>query len=294
MKRTLLLLPLLCAFACDRSSPAEVETAPAEIGAREPTRVRIVAANLTSGDHQSYDPGHGARILQAIEPDVVLFQELTVGDGGETALRGFVDATFGKDFAVHREQGSRVPNGIVSRFPITERGEWTDPGTSGTRDFVWAKIDLPGARDLWAVSVHFKASTEELDTRTEEARALVAAMKQSIPDDALVVVGGDLNTATADEPCFAELAGVVVTAPPHPADVKGVTGTNASRAAPYDWVLANRALAKESVPVELLGASHPAGLVFDTRVATSPPALADDSAAPGMQHMAVVRDFLVR
>ena len=119
-------------------------------------------------------------------------------------------------------------------------------------------------------------------------------MRQTIPEDALVVVGGDFNTETSEEPCLVELGALVHTAPPYPADVKGNATTNAPRNTPYDWVFAIPTLAKESVPVELLGSSHPNGLVFDTRVATAPPALADDSAASGMQHMAVVKDFLLR
>jgi len=37
---------------------------------------------------------------------------------------------------------------------IVEAGEWDDPRV-GNRDFAWARIDIPGPVDLWAVSVHF-------------------------------------------------------------------------------------------------------------------------------------------
>ncbi len=47
-------------------------------------RLRVAAANLTSGNQQSYDPGNGIRILQGINADVVLMQEVNYGlDSGE-------------------------------------------------------------------------------------------------------------------------------------------------------------------------------------------------------------------
>jgi len=50
-----------------------------------------------------------------------------------------------------------------------------------------------------------------------------------------------------------------------------------------------------STPVQIGSMSFPAGLVFDSRIfetlAQVPPVQAADSAAPQMQHMAVVRDF---
>ena len=47
----------------------------------------------------------------------------------------------------------QVGNAILSRWPILESGEWDDTSVSN-RDFAWARIDIPGPRDLWVVSVH--------------------------------------------------------------------------------------------------------------------------------------------
>lgn len=41
-------------------------------------RIRIVAANTTSGNNQSY-LAPGERIFQGLKPDVVLIQEFTIG-----------------------------------------------------------------------------------------------------------------------------------------------------------------------------------------------------------------------
>ena len=65
----------------------------------------------------------------------------------------------------------------------------------------------------------------------------------------------------------------------------------------YDWVLADPDLHALQVPVFIADAGFNAGLVFDTRVFNPlddvAPAQAGDSAAPNMQHMAVVKDFLL-
>jgi hypothetical protein len=78
-----------------------------------------------------------------------------------------------------------------------------------------------------------------------------------------------------------------------------VTGTNASRAKPYDQVLPGDDLSLLEIPVSISGHTftYAEGLVFDSRVFTPlsavAPVLAGDSGATGMQHMAVIRDFLV-
>ena len=133
-------------------------------------RLRVVAANITSGTRQSYDEGHGARILQALRPDVVLIQELNYGYDEPSDIRAFVDDTFGTDFHYFREEGGTIPNGVVSRYPIVESGQWEDPATS-TRAFAWARIDIPGDVDLWAVSVHLLTSNSSDRRREADARS---------------------------------------------------------------------------------------------------------------------------
>ena len=38
-------------------------------------RIRIVAGNITSGNGQNYNEGHGIRIFQGLKPDIILIQE---------------------------------------------------------------------------------------------------------------------------------------------------------------------------------------------------------------------------
>ncbi len=93
--------------------------------ARADEIVRIMAANTTSGNLQSYAPGDGIRIFQALDPDIALIQEFNYGTNSSADLRGFVDLAFGPEFAYQVEGGNeQIPNGIVSRYPIIQAGEW--------------------------------------------------------------------------------------------------------------------------------------------------------------------------
>ena len=111
----------------------------------ENIRLRIMAANLTTGNYQSYeDPAK--RIFQGLQPDVVLIQEFNVGDNTAQETTAFVSDAFGSSFSWFREPGNeQIPNGIISRWPILASGEWNDPEVSN-RDFAWARLDIPGRR----------------------------------------------------------------------------------------------------------------------------------------------------
>ena len=263
----------------------------------EPLNLRVIAANLTSDKQQSYSPdngnhsnpeGAGARILKALKPDVILIQEFNT----TMPTRQWVNATFGKDFHFFREETKGIPNGIISRYPIAASVEWDDP-VLDNREFAWARIRLPGDRDLWAISVHLHS--KNATSRAKQTTALLEAVQKNVPAGSLVLLGGDFNTRTTGEPCFPLMAKsfVVPDKPPH--DGMGNISTNSPRNRPYDWVLASPALDKHEVPVALAGIEFDGGLVFDSRVfeplAKVPPVQATDSALQMMQHMAVVRDF---
>lgn len=254
---------------------------------------RIVAANLTSGNGQDYDRGHGLRILDGLNPDIVLIQELNYGSNAPQTLRRMVDTTFGTEFSYYRAETGNLPNGVISRWPILESGTWTDDEV-GNRGFSWARIDVPGPIDLWAVSLHLL--TANGGVRTREANQLVDYIKANVPEDDYLVVGGDLNTNSRSEGAVSALRQVVSTAYV-PVDRNGVDGTNASRSKPYDWVMPDEDLEAHHTPVRIADQDFPEGLVFDTRVFTPmsavPPAQQEDSDADQMQHMAVIRDFLL-
>ncbi len=257
------------------------------------TRVRIAAANLTSGNSQSYDPGAGIRILQGIHADVVLMQEVNFGIDGIDDLRQLTDDICGQECTMARGAG-QIPNAVVSRYPVLDAGTWVDPQVSN-RDFAWARLDIPGPVDLWAVSVHLL--TSNASERDAEATALVAALDALVPAGDFLAMGGDFNTHARDEPALATLAARFSVVAPYPVDGLGNELTNGQRTKPYDWVLASPDLRALEAPVRIGEAHFDTGLVVDTRIYTPladlVPALLTDSDAPNMQHMAVVRDFLV-
>ncbi|WP_437587386.1 lamin tail domain-containing protein [Sorangium sp. So ce1000] len=304
MKRCLwvrlpLLASALAVSACAADPQLDVDDgAEAELvgehGDALSTRVRLMAANLTSGNDQSYDPGHGKRILQGIKPDIALLQEFNYGGNTSSEIRAFVDATFGAGFSYYREGGAQIPNGIVSRWPIVASGEWDDTSVSN-RDFAWARIDIPGPGYVFAISVHLLTSSAT--ARNTEAQSLVSFIEANVTASDYLVIGGDFNTGARSEACVTTLSDVVVTAGPYPADRNGNANTNAGRTKPYDWVLVDGDLEAYETAVAIGGSSFASGLVADTRV-YSPlseisPALSSDSGASNMQHMGVVRDFLV-
>jgi endonuclease/exonuclease/phosphatase family metal-dependent hydrolase len=258
------------------------------------SNLRVVAGNLSSGATSTYDAGEGIRILKGLRPDIALLQELNYKSNAKADLDAFVTEAFGAGYEYHREDGVQIPNGVVSRYPILTSGRWADPQVDN-RGFVYAKIDIPGPRDLWAVSVHFLTSSSS--NRSSEATSLVAQLGAVVADGDFVVIGGDLNTQSRTEPCITTLAQIVRTAGPWPADQDGNDNTNGPRNAPYDWVLEGAALGAFQVPTSIGANEFPDGLVFDSR-AYSPledvaPIMATDSAAQNMQHMAVVKDFAV-
>ncbi|MEJ7599879.1 MAG: lamin tail domain-containing protein [Kofleriaceae bacterium] len=249
-------------------------------------RLRVMAGNLT-GASSRYDDGAGIRIFQGIRPDVALVQEFRYTAGS----RAFVDTAFGPEFQFVEGAGN-IRNAVVSRYPIVESGEWDDPSV-GDRGFTWARIDVPGPTDLWAVSLHLLTSSSS--ARNTEARALVQRITAVVPSTDWLVLGGDLNTSSRSESAISTLGQVIETASPYPADRNGDGDTNASRSKPYDWLLANDDLDARETPVVVGGSSFTNGLVVDTR-AYSPitelaPARSGDSGTRDMQHMGVVRDF---
>lgn len=290
--------------------------------------IRVVAANLSSGTGQSYTPGEGVRILQGTSPDVVLVQEFNYNGDGDSTSNENADFQIMANLVIHgsssgANDGSQaywcrgssaenIPNGIISKYPILSSGEWDDSSMTD-REFTWARIDIPGDLDLYAVSLHIKASdgSTNIAKRSAEAAALKDYVAANVPTGTYLVIGGDFNTygmVAATETCLGVLDDFVTIPASQPVDQAGNADTSAGRSHPYDHVFANPALDACSTAVLIGGYSFVSGLVVDTRtsvpyslLASLSPAFASDSgdfpvassSSNGMQHMAVVRDFLV-
>lgn len=255
-------------------------------------KIRLAAANLTSSGQKYGDPG--IRILRGIKADVVMLQEMNYLTSADADIRAFVTAAFGAQYEYVRGPQAEIPNGIASRFPIRASGSWLDTEV-GNRTFVWARIDIPGPTDLYAISVHFLTSGSA--KRDVEAKLVVDQVRANVPSGAWVALGGDFNTDNRAEPAVGSLSPVFATGAPYPVDGIGNGNTSANRSKPYDWVLVDRALDTCKVPSVVGTSTFLSGMVVDTRVhaplSDIAPALATDSEASEMQHMAVVRDFVV-
>ena len=187
-----------------------------------------MAANLTSGNLQSYDPGEGIRIFQGLKPDLVLIQEFNYGTKSDADIRRFVDDTFGPHATSSTaSRDMHIPNGVISRYPIVAAGAWKDSNSPGNRNFVWARIDVPGPKDLWAVSLHLLTTAPA--TAPPRRRWWWATSTRDVPAGDYLVVGGDLNTGSRTETCISTLSQVVVTTGPFPVDQAGNGDTSANR-----------------------------------------------------------------
>ena len=224
-----------------------------------------------------------------------MIQEFNYGTNSTADIRGFVDTAFGSSFYYYRGGGGvQIPNGVISRYPILASGDWTDTQVSN-RAFTWARIDIPGPTDLWAISVHLLTSSAGV--RNTEATNLVKFIQTNVPAGAYVAIGGDYNSDSRSEALFSTFSSVVSTASPYPADKNNNNNTNAGRAKPYDHVLVSANLRSYQTSTVIGASSFASGLVVDTRV-YSPlseisPAQSGDSGSTNMQHMAVVKDFAV-
>jgi endonuclease/exonuclease/phosphatase family metal-dependent hydrolase len=253
-----------------------------------PANVRLMAANISTGS-QSYDNGEGIRIFQGLKPDVVMIQEFNYGTKSETDIRKFVTDTFGADFQYFRETGG-IPNGVISKYAITDSGHFASGAPD--RGFAWAKITVPGTHALYAFSVHLRTSSSTV--RDGEAKILTDKIKEMVPTGDFIAVGGDFNTDSRNENCLKTINAVVDAENSHATDGTN-ENTNANRGKPYDWMLASPNLVAHQVPTVIGENSFANGLVFDSRVyeplADVAPVKKSDSAAPEMQHMAIVKDF---
>ncbi len=257
--------------------------------------IRIMAANITAGSAQSYDTGEGIRIFKGLKPDIVLIQEFNYKKG---TISDFVKKAFGEDYSYVRGKGD-IPNGIISRYPIIQSGAWESNRVTN-RQWDWAVIDIPGDRELLAVSVHLH--TSDNTTEMGPLRTKIDKKIDSDRKDYYVVIGGDFNQPKWNpiRSNFGSAFTVGKAVSDWPMDQLGDVTTNAKRAKQYDYLLCSFDFCKLETPTVIGSHSYSKGHVVDSRVYGKKnelkdidPVQAKDSNATNMQHMAVVRDFEV-
>ncbi len=256
------------------------------VGIRSHLSVLIAAANLTSGSNQRYEEP-GSLILRGLMPDVVGIQEFRV----HGTRREFVDEVFGTNYH-YVVEAANLPCGVISRWPIVAWGTWHD-SVVGNRNPLWAIIDVPHlGRKLQVVSAHLYASGSATD-RNIQAHTMINGMEADFDPFDYTVVAADLNTQNRSEAALTTLA-AWVSDEIIPRDQHGNPNTNAGRSRPYDYVLPSPLLESLHQPLDLHGLTFTNGVIFDTRIWSDlpHPVLASDSAASGMQHMAVLKYFV--
>ncbi len=292
--------------------------------------IRAVAGNISTGNYQSYDPGEGIRIFQGLKGDIMMVQEFNYKDNSENDYKEFVETVFQDPECFENNRcfyevgtGAVIPNGVVSRFPVLDWGELPDPagGVDTTRHLNWAILDIPGNKDLFVVSVHLRTSPGSDQVREAE---VVVNYIQSVKEEAhylgyYFMVGGDFNGPTSacdnDTTDGWGLYNTFNVCDPFPVGEDGDSDTSANRSKHNDWLLVSADLSAFQVSTDYCAESnsndckrYPHGLVMDTRDFTqseldtyfSPTGFdnktlsVDDSSGNSMQHMAIIKDFVIR
>jgi len=256
----------------------------------------VMSANLTAGTNIvdgtfAYDES-AMRIIKRLRPDVLAIQEWKITNA---SYRAFVDEILGPEYEFYLEpegDANPIPNGVISRWPIVASNEWSDTYV-GARDYVHAKINLPGPADLNVVSVHFKAGAPDAATRLNEARELTnyIATAGFLSTDFLVIAG-DLNVTGRTETTFRVITQIVTDAH-SPADQNGNLNSNLGRGSPYDHVLPNNLLDAQYLGLNVAGFNYTNGMIFDSEQFSDHllPALVKDSYTTNRTHLAVMKLF---
>ncbi|NOX59855.1 MAG: hypothetical protein GXP29_13500 [Planctomycetes bacterium] len=186
----------------------------------DPLDVRIVTYNHNRNfiDDSNTDAEFN-RILIALDPDIICFQEFPSGisvSDIENRMDGILPTAGG--WQVHFGLFAGIRTVLVSRFPLTIRRTDTIPASS-TRGVTIALADLPDAdysRDVYLLGVHLKCcgnaggsedqkrqdSADAIANWLGDARGVARASGNNIvlPTDTPMVVLGDFNMVGGPQP----------------------------------------------------------------------------------------------
>ena len=162
--------------------------------------VRIMSSNVLFSSPLT-NPDAFARVLDAIEPDVILYQEWFKTDVKQ--VENWIKTYAGSQWNLHMTS-SRAGVAIATRHKIIERYESVIPssgtgsGTGRPARAVAALIETD-AGELLAISIHLKccgaADSEEDHKRIAQAQAINAFVREvhQAHPNAKVVIAGDFN-----------------------------------------------------------------------------------------------------
>jgi len=189
------------------SGGAPVVTDPRTLDREHPDDLRVMTYNVLF-DGLFKRPAPFIRILRAIDPDVVCFQEIW----SHTAQQAVDQVNLALPGGAPWYGGSTEDGLIVSRYPIIEDRSIDEAGNH------WALIDLPDTTygsDLSLVSAHppccenEEGRQEELDGIAAWIRDLKLGGSPSITTGTFIVIAGDMNLVGRSEQVETLVAGTI-------------------------------------------------------------------------------------
>ncbi|MBD3348384.1 MAG: hypothetical protein GF400_04200 [Candidatus Eisenbacteria bacterium] len=195
----------------------------------DPDDIRVLTYNVLF-DGLFKRPSAFLRILRAIEPDIICFQEIwshTARQAADQVSLALPETTW---HGAHTTEGQ-----IVSRYPFIEHSPIDEAGN------YWAVVDLPDETydvDIGVVSAHppccekEKERQEQLDAVAAWLRERTTGNSASLPRGTPIVVAGDMNLVGGSNQLRTLLAGEIVYektyGPSHPPDWDGTPLSDAN------------------------------------------------------------------
>lgn len=215
--------------AATPADPAPRRSETSTLARRDRRDLRVLTYNVLF-DGLFKRPAPFRRILRAIDPDVICFQELWSHSAQQTVDQVSLALPDARWHGGNTEDGM-----IVSKYPII-RGQSID----GAGNY-WALIDLPDSLygvDLSLVSAHPPCCNNE-DGRQEELDGIAAWMREiqtpggvEISSGTFIVIAGDMNLVGSYRQVETLVAGTIVNeerfGPSHRADWDDTALTDAA------------------------------------------------------------------
>ena len=226
---SIVLIFLVCACSCVHANTGTF------IGKHNATDLRVVSYNVfwnSIFDQSSEDPEKFERIVNALQPDILNLQEVTVPVSGVINLMNSIYPLPGGS---SWHGFSRSDNVILSKYPLLQQSPIARGGAS-------ALIDLPDAtyskdflvlNDHWACCNNEPTRQTEADSTIEDLKIIRSGVATfSVPEDTPFVVLGDLNIVRSGAPLETVLSGDIsdndTYGPDSPPDWDGTSITDAN------------------------------------------------------------------
>ncbi len=197
--------------------------------------IRVVSYNL-HGDLDPYQTSQDgfSRVLSAINPDIIVFEEVTGSSSEAQEFADWLDHHLPTNgWEVHLGLVAGVRTVVASHLPMSMEEVDTIPESS-TRGVTMCLVDLPDqqfARDVYILGVHFKCCnySDEDVKRQKSADAIATWMGDArftgrhidLPFGTPMILTGDMNLVGGPQPELTLLTGDIQEEVDYCPDVKG-------------------------------------------------------------------------